>query len=85
MKKIVADEHGQRLMNLAKDLAGPAGMRGDRGPFDGDAGEWHWGFLFSRALTIGGGTGQVLRNLAAERILGLPRDLEADAPGGGTA
>ncbi len=74
VKKIVADEHGQRLMDLAKDMAGPAGMTSEAGPFGGAADEWHWGFLFSRALTIGGGTGQVLRNIVAERLLGLPRE-----------
>ncbi len=76
VKKIVADEHGQRLMDLAKDLAGPAGMTSDVGPFGGPVDEWHWGFLFSRALTIGGGTGQVLRNVVGERLLGLPREPE---------
>jgi alkylation response protein AidB-like acyl-CoA dehydrogenase len=34
---------------------------------------WHSGFLFSQALTIGGGTGEVQRNIVAERALGLPR------------
>ena len=75
VKKIVADEHGQDLMNLAKDMTGPAGMVDERGPLGARAGEWPWGFLFSRALTIGGGTGEVLRNLVAERTLGLPRDV----------
>ena len=32
------------------------------------------GFLFSPALTVGGGTSEVLRNIIAERILGLPHD-----------
>ena len=35
---------------------------------------WHYGYLFSPALTIGGGTGEVQRNIIAERVLGLPHD-----------
>jgi alkylation response protein AidB-like acyl-CoA dehydrogenase len=40
---------------------------------------WYSGFLFSQALTIGGGTGEVQRNIVAERVLGLPRDVDVEA------
>jgi 3-oxochol-4-en-24-oyl-CoA dehydrogenase len=67
VRKALADEHGQHIMGLAKDLRGAAGM------LAGD--EWHDGFLFSPALTIGGGTSEVQRNIVAERVLGLPHDV----------
>jgi alkylation response protein AidB-like acyl-CoA dehydrogenase len=35
---------------------------------------WSYGFLFAPALTIGGGTSEVQRNIIAERTLGLPHD-----------
>ena len=35
---------------------------------------WYHGFMFSQALTIGGGTFAVQRNIIGERVLGLPRD-----------
>ena len=35
---------------------------------------WHYGYLFAPALTIGGGTWAVQRNIIAEWVLGLPRD-----------
>jgi alkylation response protein AidB-like acyl-CoA dehydrogenase len=97
IRKILADEHGQRVMALAKDLRGTAGLlTGDAdgafvpgtdttglGPSRpagglGDPG-WHDGFLFSQALTIGGGTGEVQRNIVAERVLGLPHDVDVQA------
>jgi hypothetical protein len=35
---------------------------------------WHYGFLFAPALTLGGGTFAIQRNIVAEMVLGLPRD-----------
>ena len=56
VRKALADDHGQEVMGLAKDLAGTAGMIAGRGP-GGVAGEagalWSHGFLYSQALTIG--------------------------------
>jgi alkylation response protein AidB-like acyl-CoA dehydrogenase len=76
VRKLLADEHGQQVMALAKDLAGAAGMLAQSGPLGGpDEWGWSYGFLFAPALTIGGGTTQVQRNILAERVLGLPHDL----------
>jgi len=71
--KALADDHGKRLMGLAKDMSGAAGMLAGPGPFGVDEPLWHFGFLFSPALTIGGGTSEVQRNIIGERVLGLPR------------
>lgn len=55
----------------ARDLDLP---RGEDGQFaDADL-VWYYGFLFSSALTIGGGTFAIQRNVVAEQVLGLPRD-----------
>jgi 3-oxochol-4-en-24-oyl-CoA dehydrogenase len=77
VRKALADDHGQEVMTLAQRLAGSAGMLAGRGP-GGDASSegagWAYGFLYARALTIGGGTSEVQRNIIAERVLGLARE-----------
>jgi len=44
-----------------------------------DPGIWDHGYLFAPALTIGGGTGDVQRNIIAERVLDLPHDIDVEA------
>ena len=77
MRKVLADEHGQHDHGPGQ---GPgrrrAGCSATEGPLGGDPALWHYGFLFSPALTVGGGTGEVQRNIVAERVLGLPHDAE---------
>ena len=80
VRKALADDHGQEVMNLAHHLAGATGMLEGRGPggkFDEVGAEWAFGFLYAQALTIGGGTSVVQRNIIAERVLGLPREPSA--------
>lgn len=74
LKKRLADVHGQELMTLVKDRRGPHGMLGIQDAHAEERDEWHWAYLFSRALTIGGGTTEVLSNVIAEQLLGLPRE-----------
>ena len=78
VRKALADEHGQRIMGLAKDLTGTAGLLADAGPMGTNDPSWHYGYLFARALTIGGGTTEVQRNIIAERVLGLPHDIDVE-------
>ena len=82
VRKAIADAHGQHIMDVARDLAGPHGMLQSTGPVggwgpDGAAlgdNTWSRGFLFAPALTVGGGTSEVQRNIVAEKVLGMPRD-----------
>ena len=64
--KLMWSELNQRMTETAMDIAGPASQVG------AGAG-WKHQFLRSRANTIEAGTSEVLRNILAERVLGLPR------------
>ncbi|HVA03455.1 MAG TPA: acyl-CoA dehydrogenase family protein [Acidimicrobiales bacterium] len=102
VRKALADDHGQRIMELAQAMAGTFGMLADAGPAQSATSNpnaraeasgaasngagvswpspvWAKGYLFSRALTIGGGTAEVQRNIIAERVLGLPHDVDVEA------
>jgi len=77
IRKIIADEHGQHVMSLARELIGADAL------LTGVTSEpkktlhnhaWYSGYMFSQALTIGGGTGEVQRNILGERVLGLPHE-----------
>jgi 3-oxochol-4-en-24-oyl-CoA dehydrogenase len=69
--KLFGAEHAQRVAELALRIAGPTVLTG------GDPEALH-DYLYSRCLTIAGGTSEVVRNLIAERILGLPRESVAN-------
>ena len=65
------------IMGLAKDLAGAGGMLADDRPARRRRPTCGTTASCSRpALTIGGGTGEVQRNIIAERVLGLPADVD---------
>jgi alkylation response protein AidB-like acyl-CoA dehydrogenase len=79
LRKALADPHGKKVFNLAKDLMGAYGMLGIDPTLDQEWHQWAGGFLFSPALTVGGGTSEVLRNIIGERLLGLPHDIDVEA------
>ena len=55
----------QALTELAMDVLGPEAPRADS--------DWTYRFLRARANSIEGGTTEILKNIVAERVLGLPR------------
>jgi alkylation response protein AidB-like acyl-CoA dehydrogenase len=60
------------LGELAMDVQGKAGLVLADDEFD----EWQRTYLFSRSDTIYGGSNEIQRNIIAERVLGLPREVK---------
>ncbi|MDQ4004893.1 MAG: acyl-CoA dehydrogenase family protein [Actinomycetota bacterium] len=58
----------QRLTHLALEILGP-----DAALWPGDDRSWQYRQLRTRGNTIEAGTNEVLRNIVAERVLGLPK------------
>jgi alkylation response protein AidB-like acyl-CoA dehydrogenase len=73
INKLMWSEVNQRLMETALEVMGPAALLAEGEASAPAGGHWSYGFLRSRANSIEGGTSEVLRNIIAERVLGLPR------------
>ena len=73
VRKLLGAEHDQRVQEFGLSLLGPEGATTEE-----VAGQWTFGFLANRCLTIAGGTSEVQRNVIGERLLGLPRDPEPE-------
>ena len=73
VRKAISDPHGQHVMAMALELAGTDGMLSQWGPCGDASPMWPYGFLYAAALTIGGGTSEVQRDILGERVLGLPK------------
>jgi alkylation response protein AidB-like acyl-CoA dehydrogenase len=69
--KLHWSESNQRVTSLAQTMAGLAGQLAGDGAVWG--GYWAYQQLRSRGNTIEAGTSEILRNIVAERVVGLPR------------
>jgi alkylation response protein AidB-like acyl-CoA dehydrogenase len=71
ISKLVWSEANQRLTKLALEVLGSHAQLTDGGGYQ--EGYWQYQQLRSRGNTIEAGTSEILRNIIAERVLGLPR------------
>jgi alkylation response protein AidB-like acyl-CoA dehydrogenase len=69
--KLVWSENNQRLTKLALEILGSHAQLTDGGGYAD--GYWQYQQLRSRGNTIEAGTSEILRNIVAERVLGLPK------------
>lgn len=65
LTKWLWSETNQQLTQFAADVIGPSALRVDD--------KWSYEILRARGNSIEGGTTEVLKNIVAERVLGLPK------------
>jgi len=75
--KLVAGVMLQDIATYAMDLEGAAGVLNDPNVAEA-AGQFQQMLLSSPSMRIAGGTDEILRNIIAERVLGLPGDIRVD-------
>jgi alkylation response protein AidB-like acyl-CoA dehydrogenase len=75
--KLVAGSMLQDIAMYAMDLQGASGVLADPEATEA-AGQFQAMLMSSPSVRIAGGTDEILRNIIAERVLGLPGDIRVD-------
>ncbi len=65
LTKLMWSRANQQLTQLAVDVLGPSALT--------EQSRWSYELLRSKGNTLEGGTTEILKNIAAQRVLGLPR------------
>ncbi len=74
LSKIWFSEFNLEVTEAALALQGARSMATEGDELSDEDGRWQDAFLYARAYTIAGGSNEIMRNLIAERGLGLPRE-----------
>jgi alkylation response protein AidB-like acyl-CoA dehydrogenase len=74
--KLFASEVRTEMTRTAFQVEGPLAPVAKKSPHVIDRGRWHAAYFDAVAHAIGGGTSEIMRNIIAEKVLGLPRSVE---------
>ena len=77
MGKLVGAVMNQEIANFACQLFGQAGVIQEQ-PLSPEQAHFQHSVLFSPGVRLAGGTDEVMRNILAEQVLGLPQEPRAD-------
>ena len=72
LQKLFGSEIEQRIEDLSLDLLGPYAQL-YRDARELDPTDWQERWMYGRSVTISSGTSEIMRNVLAQRALGLPR------------
>ncbi|WP_299322386.1 acyl-CoA dehydrogenase family protein [Parasphingopyxis sp.] len=75
--KIITANHLQDICNSAVEMQDHYGIINDPGKAPADA-IFQESLMWAPGLRIAGGTDEILKNIIAERVLGLPQDVRVD-------
>lgn len=74
--KLVFSELNLEISTLGVDLQGAAGVIVEGDEHAVDHGHWQESFLWARGYTISAGSNEIMKNVIAERGLGMPREVQ---------
>jgi len=74
--KLFASELRQSMSRTGLRMEGPLAPVAKKSPHVVDRGRWHAAYFDALAHSIGGGTSEIMRNIIAEKVLGLPRSVD---------
>lgn len=75
--KVITANHLQDICNSAIEMQDHFGIISDKDHAPSDA-IFQESFMWAPGLRIAGGTDEILKNIIAERVLGLPQDVRVD-------